>query len=68
MDPEENVTETIQRLRTLADSPRERDESSGDDDEHILILEEMVVEQTDNGWQLGDPLDQPDNPEPWSSE
>lgn len=29
-------------------------------------MNEPKPEQTDNGWQEGDPEDQPENPEPWS--
>lgn len=28
--------------------------------------EAELLEQTDNGWQEGDPEDQPENPDPWS--
>ncbi len=37
------------------------------DDDLARRLEETVVEATDNGWQEGDPMDQPENPEPWST-
>jgi hypothetical protein len=28
-------------------------------------MSEPKPEQTENGWQEGDPLEQPENPEPW---
>jgi hypothetical protein len=28
--------------------------------------EKELLIQTDNGWQEGDPVDQPENPEPWN--
>ncbi len=37
------------------------------DDEEARNKEKEQLEQTDNGWQEGDPLSQPDNPEEtWS--
>lgn len=39
------------------------------DDTLALKLESTAVRQTDNGWQEGDPLDQPDNAvEPWNDD
>ncbi len=38
---------------------------AANDDPAALRLEKAAVRQTHNGWQEGDPLDQPDNPEPW---
>lgn len=35
------------------------------EEEVIKEEEKQKMEQTDNGWQEGDPLDQPENPEPW---
>lgn len=34
------------------------------DDDTARRLESRYVAQTDNGWQPGDPVDQPENPEP----
>lgn len=35
------------------------------DDDYARQLEGEAVRATDNGWQEGDPLDQPDNPPAW---
>ena len=37
------------------------------DDLAARRLEETAVVPTDNGWQSRDPLNQPDNPEPWTT-
>lgn len=35
----------------------------------LLKTEKALLTQTDNGWQEGDPEEQPDNPEePWTVE
>lgn len=37
------------------------------DDDWACQLEGEAIHATDNGWQEGDPLDQPENPEPWGA-
>jgi hypothetical protein len=39
------------------------------EEKEALEKEAKLLEQTDNGWQEGDPEEQPDNPEePWTVE